>query len=149
MALPVAQSAFPPKEYAPAFDRMVEHDAWYSGDIGTLASIYAYDRPNVYHIHKGEQRRGGLAAAFQNTLSRLFWGKPVTAGQTRTALHIPLAADVATMKSDMLWAEPATFTAHIEGGAKLVAAPAATAGRLDLMCIWGRCGRGCRRRVRA
>ncbi|GAA4176540.1 phage portal protein [Gryllotalpicola koreensis] len=110
MPLPVPNTSWPPTDFRPVFDRFREHDAWYRGDIDTLQAIYATGAPSATHAHNGEARTGGIYGTVLNGISNLFWGKRVTPGTRRTALHVPLAADVATMKSDMLWAEPPEFT---------------------------------------
>ncbi|MDF2916784.1 MAG: putative phage protein [Microbacterium sp.] len=46
--------------------------------------------------------QGGLLGA----ASRMFWGRPIPAGESRTRLHIPAAADLATLSSDLIFAEP-------------------------------------------
>src|SRR5690606_28314270 len=48
------------------------------------------------------QQRGGVVGA----VARFFWGRPVPVGQTRTKLHIPVPADIATASSDLLFSDP-------------------------------------------
>lgn len=113
MPLPAPQSAWPPTDFRPVFQRYYEHDAWYRGDIDALQAIYSFGTATATHTRNGEPRSGGIYGTVINGISNLFWGKRVTPGAKRTALHVPLAADVATMKSDMLWAEPPELTAVI------------------------------------
>jgi A118 family predicted phage portal protein len=104
MPLPAEGSVFPPKEYAPGFARMAEHAAWYSGSVDDLRRIYG-GLQAATHVHNGRPHRGGVAGFF----SRAWWGRPLVSGEERTALHIPIAANLATLSSDLLNAEPATF----------------------------------------
>lgn len=135
MPLPEAGSAWPPKQIAPAFHRMNEHDAWYVGDIGRLQDIYSTDRVEATHSRNGVAYSGGLVGTFGRGLSRMWWGRrSISDSSPRTAVHFPLAADVATMVSDSLWAEPAVYTAGVVGaGGKRSAAPELTQSRLDLI----------------
>lgn len=104
MPLPAEGSIFPPKALAPGFLKMHEHAAWYSGDVDELRSIYG-GMAGATHVHNGRAHRGGLAGM----LSRAWWGRPLVSGEERTALHIPIAANLATLSSDLLNAEPPVF----------------------------------------
>lgn len=113
MALPADNSAWPPPAWAGAYDTYAENEAWYIGDTEKLADIYGRShrqRPS-YRVN-GQERTGGFVGA----VSRFFWGRPVPAGQNRTRLHIPAAADLATLSSDLMFSEPPTV--GIEGLSK-------------------------------
>ncbi len=104
MPLPIEDQAWPPPAYQPAFDSMAEWDLWYRGDANDLEDHYrshSADRAKV----RPSQMDGGLVG----TLARLFWGRPVPEGQSRTKIHVPLASDLATLSSDMLFSEPPTL----------------------------------------
>lgn len=105
MPLPVDNQYWPPRQLLPGFDQMREHAAWYSGDVGELQSIYAGVAGDVTHFHGGRPHRGGITGAF----SRAWWGRPLVSGEQRTALHIPMPANLATLSSDILNAEPPVF----------------------------------------
>ncbi|MEU5847448.1 phage portal protein [Saccharopolyspora shandongensis] len=96
-------TSWPPSPFDVAAARMREHDAWYVGDPDRLARLYssapaARTRPSQY--------RGGLVGA----VSRFFWGRPISADQRRTRLHVPLAADIASASADLLFSEPPRIT---------------------------------------
>lgn len=105
MPLPAEGSIFPPKPLLPAYAKMREHAAWYEGDVNELRAIYSGLGSGPSHFHGGAPMRGGVAGF----LSRVWWGRPLMSGEERTSLHIPMAANLATLSSDLLNAEPPVF----------------------------------------
>lgn len=100
MALPASGSVWPPKPFDTALALIGEHDAWYIGDTQDLARVYATGQ-GATRV-RPSQRAGGVVGA----VARFFWGRPIPAGQTRTRLHVPLPADIATTSADLLFSEP-------------------------------------------
>ena len=104
---------WPPKEYVDAFDAMRAWSAWYSGNPDELSLVYQLqgqqlvNRPHV----RPSQMRGGLVG----TVARWFWGQPITPGEKRTKVHVPLAADIAATSADLLFSEPITLTSDHAG----------------------------------
>ena len=96
MPLPTGNVTWPPKEFTPYFDLLQVFDGWYTGNIAALATIYR-DRP----ISHPAQYNGGLLGAG----ARAWLGKPQATSETRSQLHIPLAADIATLSADYLFSE--------------------------------------------
>jgi hypothetical protein len=99
MPLPTGGQPWPPPELRPVLANMAVWDAWWSGDPDRLSSLYgagpgATVRPVQY--------RGGVVG----TMARWFWGKPPAAGEQRTKLHVPIAADICATSSDLLFSEP-------------------------------------------
>lgn len=134
MPLPLDGTPWPPVELSPAFARYDEYDAWLTGDINRLQEIYSQQTAAPTHTHDGAPHRGGAYGVIASGFSRLFWGKRVQSEASRTVLHVPMAADVATMSSDMLWAEPPTFTAAIDDDkGKRSPAEDQTQSRLDVI----------------
>lgn len=86
---------WPPEAWDDIYKRYVEHAAWFSGDPGKLTAVYA----------------GGIAAGryWRTTFDR-FWARGVSAPQRRLMIHVPMAADLATVNSDMLFSEPPDIT---------------------------------------
>lgn len=125
MPLPADGSFFPPRELAPGFARMREHGAWYTGDVDELRAIYG-GAQSVSHMHAGQPMRGGITGF----LSRMWWGRPLASGEERTALHIPMASNLATLSSDLLNAEAPSFGV---AGDPDKATKTATEQRLDLI----------------
>lgn len=106
MPMPAANSPWPPKAWAPAYAQYAENDAWLTGDTKTLQSIYSGGRAQATHMHGGTPHRGGLAGA----MSSMIWGRPVPPGQQRTRFHVPIAADLATLASDVQYSAPPETT---------------------------------------
>lgn len=86
-------TAWPPTEYRPVLSTIATHSAWYSGDIEQLEAAYLTSRPSQY--------AGGIIG----TAARMFWGRPRPIGESRTKLHIPVPADLATVSADLLFSE--------------------------------------------
>jgi A118 family predicted phage portal protein len=103
MALPEPNSAWPPPAWADAYATYAENEAWYLGDVDKLTKVYNRQQSTrPWYRVGGQVREGGLVGA----MSRFFWGRPVPAGQSRTRLHVPAAADLATLSSDLMFSEP-------------------------------------------
>lgn len=98
MPLPQNGADWPPKHIDPAFQLMAIHDAWWVGQADELASVYSSDQ---WRNHRA-QYAGGIVGFG----ARLWWGKPQANGESRVKLHLPLAADIATMSADLLFSEP-------------------------------------------
>lgn len=112
MPLPLENASWPPAPWDIAGRVWEENNAWYAGDTATLQRIYQ-NQPGTTgriptHFHQGVPHAGGLAGAARGTLNRTFWGKPTPSTETRRRLHIPAASDLATLSSDLLFAEPPT-----------------------------------------
>jgi hypothetical protein len=121
MALPADKTEWPPSELKPVYDQMSVYDAWLRGnpaEIGTSLS------ERITHLHNGVSYSGGLVGK----IAPAFWGRPVEGGTKNvTRLHLPIAADLAGLSSDQLFAEPPTF--RIAGEEEQI--PDAQADRLD------------------
>lgn len=103
MPIPEPNTAWPPAPWDYAYRTFAENDAWYTGDTDQLEKIYRREQQTkTTHVRRGQPMRGGLVGA----ASRMFWGRPVPAGESRSRLHIPAAADLATLASDLVFAEP-------------------------------------------
>ena len=123
MPIPAPGTAWPPAEWAEAYAVYRENNAWLTGDTDELAAIYqraTADRAT--HTRRGKPMRGGLVGA----ASRMFWGQPVPAGENRSRLHVPAAADLATLASDLVFAEPPKVHAGEDTDSKIQA-------RLDMI----------------
>lgn len=100
MPLPANSTPWPPEDAATR-RRMLDYDAWYSGDPERLGSAYL-GRAEKSGKARPSERTGG----FIQTIARWFWGTPTSKGESRRKLHVPLAADIATASSDLLFAKP-------------------------------------------
>ncbi len=106
MPMPVANSPWPPKTWAPAYAQYAENDAWLTGDTKALAAIYGGQGGSATHTRAGAPHKGGIVGA----ASRLFWGRPAPANEGRTRLHVPIPADLATLASDLQYSDPPVTT---------------------------------------
>lgn len=134
MALPAPNTAWPPAPWDTAYNQYRENEAWYLGDTDELEKIYRREQQEATHVHRGTPMRGGVVGA----ASRMFWGRPVPANQSRTRLHIPAPADLATMASDSVFAvspEVQLPKAKTEGksASQLSTDPSKQQQRLDLI----------------
>lgn len=113
MPFPIPGAKFPSDEWLLAYEQFRENDAWWSGDQAALQAIYenAGTRTRgdnaATHYNKGDGtlRRGGL----RGRLASFFNGNIVNTEEQRTRIHAPVASNLATLSSDLLFAEPATF----------------------------------------
>jgi len=93
---------WPPEPFDIAFARFRELDAWISGDATTLAEIYGgAAQQAATHTIRGRAFRGGALGS----LSKWFLGQPVEPTEKRMRMHLPLAADLCTLSSDLLFGE--------------------------------------------
>ncbi|WP_136046290.1 hypothetical protein [Microbacterium sp. K41] len=103
MPIPDPNTPWLPAPWDYAYKAFAENDAWYTGDTAALQKLYQRDQAaRATHTHRGQQMHGGLVGA----ASRMFWGRPVPAGENRTRLHVPAPADLAALASDLVFAEP-------------------------------------------
>ncbi|MGI5178664.1 phage portal protein [Dactylosporangium sp. CA-152071] len=86
-----ADSAWPPTWLAPVLDKIGEWTAWYRGDPVKLAKRYELRGDQIKH-------------------PRTFWGQGVPDGEQPSKLHVPLARDIATTSSRLLYSEPPMLT---------------------------------------
>ncbi|KAB2344872.1 hypothetical protein [Actinomadura rudentiformis] len=84
--------AWPPPALKSVFDKFTEWSAWYAGDPDALAAAYTSAPPP----ESGWFRR----------LARWWWGTRPMPGQPVTKLHVPAAADLATLSADLLLSQP-------------------------------------------
>ncbi|TQL46682.1 hypothetical protein FB562_2206 [Homoserinimonas aerilata] len=132
MALPAPNTAWPPAPWDFAYSQYRENEAWYLGDTDELEKIYRREQQEATHVHRGQPMRGGVVGA----ASRMFWGRPVPTGQSRTRLHVPAPADLATIASDSVFAVPpevqlAVATSQGASASVVAATPSKEQLRLD------------------
>ncbi|MFR9882436.1 phage portal protein [Corynebacterium striatum] len=105
MALPTANTPWPPKKWAPVTQMIDDAALWWEGDTKRLDSHYAtggFNRPSQF--------AGGVVGS----VSRFFWGSPTPQGQKNRKVHLPLAADLAYTSASLLFDTPPTFTVDDE-----------------------------------
>lgn len=103
MPIPEPNTPWLPAPWDFAYKAYAENDAWYTGDVDALQKLYQRSgTTRTTHIRHGQAMQGGVVGA----ASRFFWGRPVPANENRARLHVPAAADLATLASDLVFAEP-------------------------------------------
>lgn len=106
MPLP-AGGTWPPPTLAPIYNQLYTWSTWYEGNSDELANLYGDRNGNIVRpINRPSTYRGG----FVGTLARFFWGSPTSLGEKRTKLHVPVAADLASVSADLLYSEPPSVT---------------------------------------
>ncbi|WP_166375972.1 phage portal protein [Aeromicrobium phragmitis] len=111
MPLPEKDMQWPPPQLTHILNDISTWSAWYSGDPASLSTAYgAVDTtgPRPLTQVRPSQYAGGVVGA----VARWFWGQPTPAGHQRTKLHVPVAADIATASSDLLFAEQPTIVTN-------------------------------------
>ena len=103
MPIPEPNNPWLPAPWDFAYKAYAENDAWYTGDVDALQKLYQRaGTTRSTHVRHGQAMQGGVVGA----ASRFFWGRPVPANENRARLHVPAAADLATLASDLVFAEP-------------------------------------------
>ncbi|MFJ2029438.1 hypothetical protein [Streptosporangium sp. NPDC087985] len=105
MPLPSGGGTWPPQALQPIHDAYHLYNTWYVGNPDELAQVYG-DQTGARPVNRPSQYRGGIVGK----AARMFWGAPVPQGERRTKLHVPVASDIATMSSDLLFSEPPSIT---------------------------------------
>lgn len=127
---PSGKTPWPPVQFAEPFADMDVWRAWYSGDTAHLAQVYGgpgsyAQNPmarDFFDLNKPSQFRGGIVGG----LARMFWGEPVTPGQPAAKLHVPIAADIAELSANLLWADIPTVTVDTDSATDTAAVKATT-----------------------
>jgi len=83
-------SSFPPEEWRFWFNKWNEYFAWYSGDPNQLLKYYSTTVDEIYSQFELEKR--------------LFWSR-TEVEERNGVVHLPAAGDIASMSSDLLFAE--------------------------------------------
>ncbi|MGW0920096.1 hypothetical protein ACWD3J_13900 [Streptomyces sp. NPDC002755] len=107
---PSGTTAWPPPQLEIPHADMDMWRAWYSGNTDHLAAVYGgptnYRNNAIARAYfEVDQRR----AAGGDEL-RTFWGTAATPGQQAAKLHVPIAADIAEVSANLLWADVPTVT---------------------------------------
>ncbi len=100
MPLPIGGKDYrwPPDDTANTYGKYEEHSAWYGGDVQKLASVYV-----------GMGAPGSKPQGMVNVVRSWFWGKQAIAPAPRIRIHVPVAADVSSVSSDLLFSDAPQF----------------------------------------
>ncbi|MFI6168832.1 phage portal protein [Nocardia sp. NPDC051052] len=120
MALPDGGGKWPPKPFDRAAKDMAVWNAWYTGNLTDLETIY---------IQNSAMRPTILPGGILGRIQRFFWGRAEQPSSTK--LHLPAPADLARASADLLFAQPPSWKiADDDTTIKRVVAQK----RLDLIC---------------
>lgn len=114
MPLPAGGATpWPPQHCDPINRQYAIWSAWYSGDIEQLTGIYAgrggaADTTGFFASEQGGFRNNVRRAA--ELIRRWFWGSQLGRREQRQRLHVPIASDIASASSDLLFSEPPKIT---------------------------------------
>ena len=89
--LPKENEKWIPEDHGRIYEQYQEHAAWYSGDTTQLANFYSTKR-------------------FTPLGNGRFWGENIGTNDHRSVVHVPLAGDIATFSSDLMFAESPEIT---------------------------------------
>lgn len=101
MPLPANNTPWPPTRDLNRYEAMKVNSVWYEGDPAKLAGLYAGGTVHSAPADASE----GLGSRLRATLRRWFWGQPIAQGEKDTKVHVPIAQDIATLSSELLFAE--------------------------------------------
>ena len=136
MPLPEGGATPWPPQHCEAINRqLATWGAWYAGDVEQLAGIYggggAGDTTGFFASETGGRVRNAVNSVVAK-VRRWFWSSQASATQNRTRLHVPIASDIASASSDLLFSEPPTITIEAPEVAEgETPAPNPTQERLD------------------
>lgn len=104
MPLPAADTVWPPASDTARYDRIRVNSTWYAGDPDALSSLYSGvgDNGQVAVVDRFAQRA-------VRAIRRWFWGDRPTADENDHKVHVGLAKDIATISSELLFADPPTI----------------------------------------
>lgn len=115
MPLPLPNTPWPPPGHGALHHTYRTWSAWFEGDRAKLAHVYGtggYPSGPASLFFGSEsgtrpaQHRGGVVGA----VARWFWGEPPTPEQRTPKLHVPVAADIASVSAAVLFGEEPTLT---------------------------------------
>lgn len=118
--LPANNTAWPPLEHADRYRRMRRYAAWYSGAHEDLVAEYGARPISV------PANEGGVIKRAIGALRNEFWAE-ASEEQEDTKRHLPTAGDIATISSELLFADPPRF--EVQGPRYETDGPAGADGR--------------------
>lgn len=101
MPLPGNNTAWPPTAHLNRYNDMRVNAIWYEGDPHKLSTLYAGGTVESVPAEASM----GVARRVYRTVKRWFWGVETAEGERDTKIHVPIAEDIATLSSELLFAE--------------------------------------------
>lgn len=90
MPFPKEGTAWPPEDYRPWYNKIIEWATWYSGDPQRLLDLYSSQ------------------LFFPNTDKGRFWAR-IEAEERSNCVHLPAAGDIASINANLLFSESPIF----------------------------------------
>ncbi|QCQ57450.1 portal protein [Microbacterium phage Sucha] len=100
MPLPANDTPWPPTKDLDRYATMRVNAIWYEGDPQKLGGLY--QGGTVEAATTGTE---GMARRIYTTVKRWFWGLPPAEGERDTKIHVPIAQDIATLSSELLFSQ--------------------------------------------
>ncbi len=115
MAMPTQNSPWPPPQWLAAYIAYAENDAWWTGSRRRLESVYGGGsaRSNLVKPHRNGGLVSDIVAGIRDRGASFFWGakgRNLTPGAPQPVkTHLPAAANLATLSSDLQFAQSPRF----------------------------------------
>lgn len=111
MALPPSdtKATWPPENLTNVFAYMNQWSAWYSNDIAKLQAAYGGGQ-SADNTGFFASDQGGFKPTIGQRMQRFFVGQRPLGPNRNTKLPVPIAGMICSATSDLLWADPPTFT---------------------------------------
>lgn len=110
---------WPPAALDPILHSMRFWSAWFSGDPDQLYWAYynVAENSTTGRSFFGTTGEAGIPSGYAGraragllgSVQRTFWGSRIPAGEKRSKIHVPLAGDISSMSSDLLFAKRPEF----------------------------------------
>lgn len=128
MALPASdtKNVWPPKNMGEIFAHMNQWSAWLSNELAKLQAAYggglSADSTGFF-----ASDTGGFKPTIGQRWQRFFVGQRPLGPNRNTKLPVPIAGMICQAQSDLLWADPPTFTVRVDTDNDGSGVPAKTA----------------------
>lgn len=103
MGLPADKTPWPPSKDIPRYAKMRVGSIWYEGDPENLSHLYSGGVVEKIPDNTGSS---GFLTSTYRLVHKWFWGSPPVSGEKDNKVHVPIAQDIATLSSELLFAEP-------------------------------------------
>ena len=113
MPIPADSTPWPPPRWVDAYLTYAENEAWWTGNRSLLTSVYGGNSSTGATLLGPNREQGKTRAAILERARQFFWGAK---GRTATPgapaairSHLPAPANLATLSSDLQFAQPPKF----------------------------------------
>jgi len=103
-----ANSPWPQKSLECVARDQARWSAWWGGSPDELSRVYGG--------YNGTTENSFSQQGLLRTIQRFWWGQPPKAGEQRSKLHVPVAAEIAQVSADLIFGQPPTVTVDDDPG---------------------------------